>query len=105
MISIYWNFYLHLDTHFWYNCYMSFSNYRNTSPRTYHHLISRIAHKVYFMTDEVRNDFIEMVRRTADYCGIQLVAWCIMSNHFHILAYLPDSEQLDKRKSCAVMAF
>ncbi len=48
------------------------------------------------MTDEVRNDFIEMVRRTADYCGIQLVAWCIMSNHFHILAYLPDSEQLDE---------
>ncbi len=75
---------------------MSSSNYRNTSPRTYHHLISRIAHKVYFMTDEVRNDFIEMIRRSADYCGIQLVAWCIMSNHFHILAYLPDSEQLDE---------
>ena len=75
---------------------MSFSNRRNMSPRTYHHLISRIAHKVYFLTDEVRNDFIEMIRRTADFCGIQLVAWCIMSNHFHLLVYLPDAEQLDE---------
>ena len=75
---------------------MSSSNRRNTSPRTYHHLISRIAHKVYFMTDEVRNDFIEMIRRSADFCGIQLVAWCIMSNHFHILAYLPEPEHLDE---------
>ena len=50
------------------------------------------------MTDEVRNDFIEMIRRTADFCGIQLVAWCIMSNHFHILAYLPESEDLDEEE-------
>ena len=75
---------------------MSSSNRRNTSLRTYHHLISRIAHKVYFMTDEVRNDFIEMIRRSADFCGIQLVAWCIMSNHFHLLVYLPEAEQLDE---------
>ena len=41
--------------------------------------MSRIAHKVFFMTDEVRNDFIEMIRRAADFCGIKLVSWCIMA--------------------------
>lgn len=48
------------------------------------------------MTDEVRNDFLEMIRRAADFCGIRLVAWCIMTNHFHILAYLPTPEPLSE---------
>ena len=75
---------------------MSASNNRIRAYGTYHHLMSRIAHRVYFMTDEVRNDFLGMIRRSADYCGIKLLAWCIMANHFHILAYLPEPEQLDE---------
>ena len=58
--------------------------------------MSRIAHKVFFMTDEVRNDFIEMIRRAADFCGIKLVSWCIMANHFHVLAHLPEPEDIDE---------
>ena len=75
---------------------MSASNNRNKDFETYHHLTSRIAHQVFFMTDEVRNDFLEMIRRAADFCGIRLVAWCIMTNHFHILAYLPAPEALSE---------
>ena len=61
--------------------------------------MSRIAHKVYFLTEEVRNDFIEMIRRAADFCGIELVAWCIMTNHFHLLAYLPEPESIDEEET------
>ena len=61
--------------------------------------MSRIAHKVYFLTEEVRNDFIEMIRRAADFCGIELVAWCIMTNHFHLLAYLPQHKELDEAET------
>lgn len=74
---------------------MSASNHRIKSYQTYHHLMSRIAHKVYFLTEEVRNDFIEMIRRASDFCGIKLVAWCIMTNHFHLLVYLPEPEKLE----------
>lgn len=77
---------------------MSASNNRNKDFETYHHLMSRIAHQVFFMTDEVRNDFLEMIRRAADFCGIRLVAWCIMTNHFHILAYLPAPEPLSEEE-------
>ena len=41
------------------------------------------------MKDDERNDFLSMMRRTAEFCGIKLLGWCIMTNHFHILAYLP----------------
>lgn len=60
--------------------------------------MSRIAHQVYFMTDEVRNDFLEMIRRAADFCGIKLLAWCIMTNHFHLLVYLPTPENLSEEE-------
>ena len=65
---------------------MANSNYRTKDHDTVHHLVSRIAHRVYFLKDEERNDFIEMMRRTAEFCGIELIGWCIMTNHFHILA-------------------
>ena len=77
---------------------MSASNNRNKDYETYHHLMSRIAHQVFFMTDEVRDDFLEMIRRTADFCGIKLIAWCIMMNHFHILAYLPTPVTLSEEE-------
>ena len=60
--------------------------------------MSRIAHKVYFLTDEVRSDFLEMVRRASDFCGIRLISWCVMTNHFHLLVYLPEPEILDEQE-------
>lgn len=77
---------------------MANSNYRTKDHDTVHHLVSRIAHRVYFLKDEERNDFIEMMRRTAEFCGIELIGWCIMTNHFHILAYLPQRKDLSEEE-------
>ncbi len=68
---------------------MSNSNSRNKNPETVHHLTSRIAHRVYFLKESERNDFIEIMRRAAEFTGIWLLGWCVMSNHFHLLVYLP----------------
>lgn len=75
---------------------MGVSNHRNHKANTIHHLVSRIAHRVYFLKDEECNDFIEMMRRVAEYCGVELLGWCIMTNHFHILAYLPEAEEVSE---------
>lgn len=75
---------------------MANSNNRIKEPETVHHLVSRIAHRVYFLKDEERDEFIDMMRRTAEFCGIKLIGWCIMANHFHILAYLPQPQALDE---------
>lgn len=77
---------------------MSASNNRITAPNTYHHLMSRIAHQVFILTEDVRNDLIEMIRRSAEFHGIKLIAWCIMTNHFHLLAYLPEPETLSEEE-------
>ena len=75
---------------------MANSNGRVKDYGTVHHLVSRIAHRVYFLKDEERSDFLEMVRRSAEFTGIQLLGWCVMGNHFHLLVYLPEPKALDE---------
>ena len=63
---------------------------RNTSYNTVHHLTSRIAHQAFFLKDEQRDDFVRLMTRVSEFSGVELIGWCIMSNHFHIYAYLPE---------------
>ena len=74
---------------------MSNSSYRNKDFETVHHITSRIAHKVRFLQDEAeRTDLVNIIRRAAEFTGIKLIGWCVMVNHFHILAFLPRSVEL-----------
>ena len=77
---------------------MSHSNNRTKEPETVHHLVSRIAHRVYFLKDDERKDFLEIVRRSAQFSGLQLLGWCVMGNHFHILVYLPVPRFVDEQE-------
>ena len=83
---------------------MAASNHRVRQANTFHHLISRIAHRVYFMKDEERNDFVEMMRRVADFSGITLVAWCVLNNHFHIFAFLPEAVEIAEEEGGTTIA-
>jgi len=78
---------------------MSNSSNRSKEYETVHHITSRIAHKVRFLQEEAeRNDLIEMIRRAAEFVGIKLLGWCIMINHFHILAFLPSPIEVDEKE-------
>ena len=63
-----------------------------------HHLISRIAHRVYFLKDDERKDFLEIARRAAQFSGVQLLGWCVMGNHFHLLVFLPTPRFVDEQE-------
>ena len=69
---------------------MAASNRRIKEYNTIHHLTSRIAHKVFFLEEDERNDFLGMVKRVAMFSGTPLIGWCIMMNHFHLDVYLPE---------------
>lgn len=77
---------------------MSCANDRNQEHDAVYHLTSRVAHRVYFLQDEERNDFIEMMRRCAEFSGIKLIGWCVMTNHFHIMVYLPTRVEVDNEE-------
>jgi len=33
----------------------------------------------------------KMIRQVADFCGVEVLTYCIMSNHFHVLLQVPDA--------------
>jgi len=75
---------------------MSASNSRIKDYSTIHHITSRIAHRVFFLGDDERNDLMMMIRRSSQFCSVKLLAWCVMANHFHLLVYLPPPEELSE---------
>lgn len=71
-------------------------NKRHQDPDNVYHLYNRIAHSVRFLNDEEKDDLMDRVRRIAEFCGIKLLSWCLMTNHFHLLVYLPYPQDLSR---------
>ena len=62
---------------------------RNFKTNQCCHLISRIAHRAFFLNDEEKTRFVERLWRVATFSGVEVLTYCIMSNHFHILVCVP----------------
>ena len=63
---------------------------RNFKPDRCYHLISRIANRAFYLTDEERTRFVERLWRVAKFSGIEALAYCFMSYmsmyiHWHIM--------------------
>ena len=65
----------------------------NKHNRVYH-LISRISRRAFYLDADERDRFIDVMKRSAAFSGIRLLAWCVMTNHVHILVYVPEPEKL-----------
>ena len=60
-----------------------------------YHQISRLAHQAFFLDDEEKTRAVELLRRVEEFCGVIVLAYVMMSNHFHIFIYVPEAEELD----------
>ena len=60
-----------------------------------YHLVSRLAHRAFFLDDEEKTRAVELLRRVEAFCGVMVLAYAIMSNHFHIFIYVPEPEEID----------
>jgi len=41
---------------------------------------------------------VELLRRVEAFSGVIVLAYAIMSNHFHIFIYVPEPEKLDDKE-------
>ncbi len=59
---------------------------RNDAPDTWHHVMNRgVARRPVFENDRDRRYFLALLAREARAGHIEIVAFCLMLNHFHIL--------------------
>ncbi|MCC5808414.1 MAG: transposase, partial [Opitutales bacterium] len=55
----------------------------------YYHVVSRINGRVRLLTDTRRKGFRELLGRVAGFCGVEVLTYCFMENHFHLLVRVP----------------
>lgn len=59
----------------------------------FHHVVSRVVDRRFVLGDEEREYFRRLLFRQAAFSGVRVVAWCFMSNHFHVLVEVPNKEK------------
>ena len=57
-----------------------------------YHVMSRTCGGEVFFDDVEKEALRRVIWRMAEFCGVKVVTYCIMGNHFHLLAELPHRE-------------
>ena len=55
----------------------------------YYHCVSRIVDRRFVLEAREKETFVRMMRGYESYCGVRIITFCVMSNHFHILLEVP----------------
>ena len=55
----------------------------------YYHCISRVVNRDFVLGEEEREQFVEMMRCYEHFCGVRVLTYCVLSNHFHVLLAVP----------------
>jgi len=59
-----------------------------------YHCISRITGGRYWLTDECKGMWCDQLRRVSQFCGVEVLTYAVLDNHFHLLVFVPTAEKL-----------
>jgi len=62
----------------------------------YYHCVSRVVDRRFVLDTEEKRHFRKWMRKLETFCGVEVITYCLMSNHFHILLRVPDKESAPK---------
>jgi len=54
-----------------------------------YHCVSRIVGAQHLLDDLGKETLVRLLRRLATFCGLEVITYCIMSNHLHVLVRVP----------------
>lgn len=56
-----------------------------------YHVMSRMVRRQYWFGDEEKEVFVAMMRKQAAFTGVEVLTYCVLGNHFHLLLRVPQS--------------
>ena len=54
-----------------------------------YHCVSRVVDRRFVLGKEEKEQFVRMMRLYEEFCGVRVLTYCVMSNHFHLLLEVP----------------
>jgi len=63
----------------------------------YYHVMSRVVDRRHIFGEVEKEFFYRAMRRLEAFTGVQVLSYCIMSNHFHLLLKVPTVVELDDK--------
>lgn len=67
------------------------------APGTYH-VISRVVAGERLLNGKDREVLRKQMRQMAGFCGVEVLTYCIMSNHFHMLVHVPPKQDFSDKE-------
>ncbi len=61
---------------------------------SYYHCISRLVDRQRTLREQEKRHFHDLMRRLEEFSGVQVVTYCLMENHFHLLVRVPVREAM-----------
>ena len=61
-----------------------------------YHVVSRIVDRAFRMDDKEKEIFRTTMRRAEAFCGVRVLTYAVMSNHFHLLVEVPQRAEVDE---------
>lgn len=55
----------------------------------FYHCISRVVDRRFIFQEYEKEHFVALMRECEAFCGLQILTYCLLSNHFHILVAVP----------------
>ena len=71
----------------------------------FYHVISRVVGREFVFCEEERERFRSTMRRVEAFCDVQILTWCVLSNHFHALIYVPERQEVSDQEFGRRMRF
>ena len=62
--------------------------------RAVYHVMSRTTCGQRLFGDREKAVFVKQMRRQAAFCGVEVLAYCVMGNHFHLLVEVPEKQDV-----------
>jgi putative transposase len=57
-----------------------------------YHCMTRTVNGEFLFKGREKEVLRKMIRQVADFCGVEVLTYCIMTNHFHVLVKVPSGQ-------------
>ncbi len=69
---------------------------QQNSQTSVYHCLSRTVHGERWLDEHGKAVFCKILHKMSAFCGIRVLTYCVMSNHFHLLLEVPKKEEREK---------